>query len=73
MKSNYAITFEFMTSQPITHRGEISASSVRTLAARAIDEAVKANPNLNWSSICIVLDRYDFMKFDSPKETKNDM
>ena len=57
MKCNYSITFEFSTGQPITERGDATGTSVRTVAARAIDDAVEKNPNLKWSSVVILLDR----------------
>jgi len=69
MKSKYAVTFEFNERQPLTYRGIAMATSIRTLAARAIDLAIEDNKKDeredtskgHWSSICIVLDRYDFM------------
>jgi len=57
MKCNYSITFEFSTGQPITEKGTATGTSVRTVAARAIDDAVEKNPNIKWSSVVILLDR----------------
>ena len=59
MKCKYAVTFEFMTQQPITERGETEAKSVRTISARALDDATIKNPGLKWSSIVILLERID--------------
>jgi len=57
MKVTYSVTFEFLTTAPVIHRGIISAISPRTLAARAIDEAIEKNPNLNWRSLVIYLNK----------------
>ena len=57
MKCNYSITFEFDTASPITVKGEAEATSVRTIAARALDDATERNPNLKWSSLVILIDR----------------
>lgn len=57
MKCKYSISFEFETAQPITEKGTSVGTSVRTVAARAIDDAVKKNANVKWSSIVIVLER----------------
>jgi len=57
MKCKYSISFEFETSQPITEKGEITASSIRTVAARALDDATNKNPNVNWSSIVLMIER----------------
>jgi hypothetical protein len=57
MKCNYSISFEFETTHPITEKGTARGTSARTVAARAIDDAVEKNPNLNWRSIVIVLER----------------
>lgn len=67
MECNYSITFEFETSQPITEKGSAKGTSVRTVAARAIDDATTKNPKLKWSSIVIVLERKDAEK--EPEES----
>ena len=51
------MTFEFETSQPITVKGTAIAGSVRTVLARAADDATEKHPNLKWSSLVIVLER----------------
>lgn len=74
MKVKYAVTFEFMVRQPITVRGEAEAGSIRTLAARAIDDAEQSDidSHRNWSSISILLDRYDFMSKNEKKGIENE-
>lgn len=59
MKCRYSITFEFETIAPLTTTGTVTASSLRTISARAIDDAISKNPGLNWTSIVIVLERKD--------------
>jgi hypothetical protein len=57
MKCNYSVTFEFEISQPITVKGKIEATSIRTIAARALDDATEKNKGVRWSSIVLVLER----------------
>jgi len=57
MKCDYSLTFEFETAKPITDKGTVNASSVRTVAARALDDAIAKNPNINWRSIVLVIER----------------
>ena len=57
MKCKYAVTFEFLTNPPITERGDCEAGSIRTVAARAIDDAIDKNPSLNWSSVSVLIER----------------
>jgi len=57
MKVSYAVTFEFIENPPITERGQVSAISVRTCVARALDEATEKNPNLKWNSISVLIQR----------------
>lgn len=57
MKYKYAVTFEFDTQKPITDRGEIYASSLRTASARAIDNSISNHPNMQWASVCILIER----------------
>lgn len=56
---DYVVTFEFSEQAPVTVRGTISASSVRTMAARAVDEAVAQRPGTRWTSLLVALDRGD--------------
>jgi len=57
MKCKYSITFEFDTAQPITVHGEAEAGSVRTVAARALDDATEKHKNIQWSSVVILIER----------------
>lgn len=60
MTVNYAVTFEFDTRAPLTHRGTVAASSGATCVARATREAQKALRPVNWSSmVCVLLERLD--------------
>lgn len=57
MKCKYKVTFEFDTEQPITENGTIEAGSIRTIVARAVDNAVDKNPRCKWSSIVVLIER----------------
>jgi hypothetical protein len=57
MKCKYSLTFEFETAQPITVKGEATARNVRTVLARAADDATDRHKFMNWSSLVIVLER----------------
>jgi hypothetical protein len=58
MTVRYAVTFEFDTRPPLTHRGTIAASSGATCAARAMRTAQRALRPVNWSSaVCVLLER----------------
>lgn len=60
MTVKYAVTFEFETQPPVTHRGTVSGSRATTVVKRAVDEAVSAHPGLNWSSmVCVLLERVE--------------
>lgn len=55
MTVRYAVTFEFETLPPLTHRGTVSASEAATCFARAVREAQRALRASHWSSISVVL------------------
>jgi hypothetical protein len=55
MRVRYAVTFEFETRAPETHRGAIAGSSAATCASRATREAQRALRPKGWSSVCCVL------------------
>ena len=57
MTCDYSFTFEFDTQAPVTVQGTVSAGQLRTIAARAIDDAVKAHPGLVWRSVVLVVER----------------
>jgi len=58
MRVRYAVTFEFETRPPVTHRGTLEAGKVWTLAHRAVEEASLALHPINWISfVCVVLER----------------
>ena len=54
-RHKYNVTFEFETLPPVTERGYAEGVSVRTIAARAVDDAIQKNPNMRWSSIVILI------------------
>lgn len=47
----YAVTFEFESRAPLTHRGTVKGSSAATCARRAIEEAQRELRPVNWSSL----------------------
>ena len=57
MKAKYAVTFEFDMVAPVTERGITEGSSLRTMTARSIDDATAKNPNMNWRSVSILIER----------------
>lgn len=57
MKCKYSLSFEFETDSPITVKGNIEAGSIRTIVARAVDDAIDKNPRCKWSSIVVVIER----------------
>jgi len=58
MTVNYAVTFEYDTKPPLTHRGQVAASSVPTCVARAVRTSQKALRPGTWSSVvCVLLER----------------
>ena len=60
MTVRYAVTFEFETQPPLTHRGTVTASTMPTCFARAAKAAVKAHPGRAWSSmVCVLLERLE--------------
>lgn len=54
MKVKYAVTFEFESQPPLTHRGEIEATTIGTCARRAIEAAQKVHAGVHWSSLNFV-------------------
>lgn len=60
MTVRYAVTFEFDTRAPVTHRGTIAGGSGATCASRATRIAQKVLRPVNWSSmVCVLLERLD--------------
>jgi hypothetical protein len=57
MTARYAVTFEFETKPPLTLRGEVSASGMPTLVARAARTAMRAASRQTWSSVVLVIER----------------
>ena len=56
MEADYAVTFEFDSAPPVTVRGHVDANMVRTVFARAVDEAVTKAPGARWRSMSVLLD-----------------
>jgi hypothetical protein len=60
MTVRYAVTFEFKTRPPVTHRGTVAGSSGATCVARATRAAQKALRPVDWSSmVCVLLERVE--------------
>jgi hypothetical protein len=60
MTVNYAVTFEFDTRPPQTHRGTVTASREHVCAPRAIKIARTELRPVNWTSlVCCLLERLD--------------
>lgn len=67
MKVRYAVTFEFETRPPITHRGTVVAASGATCVARAVRSAQTALRPKNWTSlVCVLLERYEAPSAEVP-------
>jgi len=66
MTCQYAVTFEFPTRPPQTHRGTVRAGQPHTCASRAMQSAKRALKPVGWSSVvCVLQDRAD----DAPAST----
>jgi hypothetical protein len=60
MRVRYAVTFEFETRPPLTHRGEVEGGFAHTCVMRATREAQRRLKPINWSSmVCVLLERLD--------------
>jgi len=58
MKCKYAVTFEFETRAPETHRGTVEAGQPHVCVSRAVKEAKKVLRPINWTSlVCVLLER----------------
>lgn len=58
MTVQYAVTFEFDTRPPVTHRGTVQAGQPHVCMARATKAAHQALRPVNWSSaVCVLLER----------------
>lgn len=60
MLVKYAVTFEFESAPPLTHRGTVKALAPATCTSRAVREAQKALKPFRWSSMnCVLLERFE--------------
>lgn len=58
MTTHYAVTFEFETRPPLTHRGTVAGAQAATCVARAVRNAQRALRPVSWSSlVCVLLER----------------
>ena len=58
MTTHYAVTYEFETRPPETHRGVITARQAHVCVSRAVKAAKVALRPINWTSlVCVLLDR----------------
>jgi hypothetical protein len=55
MRTKYAVTFEFMTQPPLTHRGIVAGSTGAICVARAAREAQRHLRPVGWSSMVVCL------------------
>lgn len=68
MKARYAVTFEFETRPPITHRGTVEGWSASTCTRRAVEEAQRALRPVLWCSMdCVLLERLDAGDREAPR------
>jgi hypothetical protein len=60
MTVQYAVTFEFETRPPLTHRGTVQARQSHVCVARATKAAHQALRPKNWTSlVCVLLGRLE--------------
>jgi hypothetical protein len=57
MTAKWAVSFEFQTKPPLTFRGEVSASGMPTLVARAARTAMRQAGRQIWSSVVVLIER----------------
>lgn len=66
MMLKYAVSFEFETRAPLTHRGTVEAGRAKPNVSlgfrRAAEEARKALRPVNWTSVVCVLEKTDIGK-----------
>ena len=53
----YAVTLEFETKPPTTHRGEVETIGVHTAAKLAVQRAKRALRPTRWTSVVCLLER----------------
>ena len=69
MTIRYAVTFEFLTRPPLTHRGTVAALSAATCASRAIKESQRILQPRGWTSLVFcALERSDGPEDGGPPE-----
>ena len=60
MRVRYACTFEFGLRPPLTHRGEVSGTTLGALVARAVRESQRVLKPRQWASLnCVLRERLD--------------
>jgi hypothetical protein len=57
MTCAYSLTFEFETQKPLTVRGEVTGSRLPSCIRRASEAAMLAHPQVNWTSVVVLLER----------------
>lgn len=58
MTCTYAVTFEFETRPPLTHRGLVTGTSANVCMSRATAQAQRALGPIRWDScVCVLLER----------------
>ncbi len=70
----YAVTFEFETRPPLTHRGTVAGTSTATCVARAVRTAQRALHPVAWSTMnCVLLERLEAHEAVRPSGVASDV
>ena len=65
LRLKYAVTFEFDTRPPITHKGIVEGWEASTCTRRAVEEAQGVLRPVNWTSmVCVLLERLSALDDD---------
>jgi hypothetical protein len=60
MKCRISVTFEYANDPPNTIKiPEIEAGGLQTIVRRAVVTAKKAKPQAKWSSVVVLIERFD--------------
>lgn len=69
MRCQYAVTFEFETRAPVTHRGVVAGGRAATCVARATRVAQEALRPIGWTSmLCVLLERVETAEVEDEGE-----
>lgn len=76
MKWNYAVTWESMTSVPLTIKGQVDASSFAVAARRSVQDATKQvskGGKRNVCSMLVLLDRASKLPLEDPEDAYSEL